>query len=149
MSGFAFIWFLVKQVKSLWPPKIWIVCIVSETRILIIQNKSYKKMLNKRGPKIEPCRTTNIRLIFILFFYSKGNLESFSSRKKTFLLSTAFFLFIYHQKKTRLWAKKAFWKTALEFWKCVMKIIWKLPYYKLFKYFGGNSQNTNWAIIIF
>ena len=72
-------------------------------------------MLNKRGPKIEPCRTTNIRLIFILFFYSKGNLESFSSRKKAFLLSTAFFYLSIIKRRQGCELKKPFGKPHWNF----------------------------------
>ena len=44
---------------------------------------------------------------------------------------------------------KVFSKTALELWKDIIKMIWRLPTYELLKYFRGNKQNTNWSIIIF
>ena len=43
---------------------------------------------------------------------------------------------------------EAFLKTTLEFWKDIIKAIWPLTTYELFKYFGDNKNNTDWKKVI-
>ena len=97
------------------------------------------------------------RILFWFFvFDSEGNFESFSKQEmkihKHVVLQLVnhgkynqtlsigqweeyqkvlycFFLFIYYQKKAVL-CIKAFLKTALQFWKDVIKMIWKLKTWK-------------------
>ena len=65
---------------------------------------------------------------------------------KILLLPTTFFMYVSLKKKTMLSTNP--FQTTSKVWKYIIKMIWKLFAYELFKYFRENRQNIYWSIII-